>query len=765
MLLTKEHIRDYIYCPYKVYLKNKGIIGQISDYQKFQKTLLKQYYQSGIDKAIYGLDKKLITYKTLKSNSKDFKSEWKVILNSEYHYLNFLIHYEILMLTSCNNNKYQAYEPIIISHEEKLNKDIKMFMMILGILIGRIQGHFPARVKGIFGHKSNVMTIKTNSVLLDKAEIIIDDIQKISQFKSKPECYHNKHCDICEFKKYCKEEALKVHDLTLLKGMPKAEIKKLKSRGIFTVTQLSYTFRPRKRKENETSLYQKRHYSLQARAIRDQKIYVFNRPKFLDHPVQIYMDIEGLPNEDYNYLIGLVILEKHQTLEENLKDIPAEMLTSWRKFIPSLKSKNQYLIKNNLIEKVLVENEHCSLALYSFWSDHKDQESDMIKNLIKTLNKYGDYRLFYYGNYEKRYLEKMSKKTNRQNKRDIDRILKRSRNVLSIISANIYFPTYSNRLKDIGKYIGFFWSSADASGLQSIVWRKNCGNYSLSDEFKKRLIIYNIEDCLCVMKLVHFILPVINPESNRSSTFTFTESRKNEIAGRTWGRSEFANNDIECIIKAAYSDYLKEKILLRINRKARRTGTLLRRTSKYRANKRIIVRCRKCKYCGSSNILCEPHKQRLKTVIGLKFSKSLAKQSIVEYSFEKYQCKNCCHKFFSSKMRYFKKYSHTLKAWTVYHYVANRMSLENIERYTRDIFDINISFHTVNRMKSEMAEYYRLTYSTIKRSILSGKMIHVDETKIKLQKEIAYVWVLRIPYRGFVYVQKFSRRRDFEIIS
>jgi hypothetical protein len=82
-----------------------------------------------------------------------------------------------------------------------------------------------------------------------------------------------------------------------------------------------------------------------------------------------------------------------------------------------------------------------------------------------------------------------------------------------------------------------------------------------------------------------------------------------------------------------------------------------------------------------------------------------------------------------------------LKAWIIYNYVANRMSLENIERYTRDIFNISVSFHTVNRMKSEMSEYYRKTYSRIKRNILAGDIIHVDETKIKLQHEIGYVWV------------------------
>jgi hypothetical protein len=49
--------------------------------------------------------------------------------------------------------------------------------------------------------------------------------------------------------------------------------------------------------------------------------------------------------------------------------------------------------------------------------------------------------------------------------------LKSSVNLLSIIFAQIYFPTYSNGLKEIAKYLGFNWGDPSSSGLQSLVWR------------------------------------------------------------------------------------------------------------------------------------------------------------------------------------------------------------------------------------------------------------------------------------------------------
>jgi predicted RecB family nuclease len=38
-------------------------------------------------------------------------------------------------------------------------------------------------------------------------------------------------------------------------------------------------------------------------------------------------------------------------------------------------------------------------------------------------------------------------------------------NLLSVIFGQIYFPTYSNGLKDIAGWLGFKWSDQDVSGV------------------------------------------------------------------------------------------------------------------------------------------------------------------------------------------------------------------------------------------------------------------------------------------------------------
>jgi predicted RecB family nuclease len=72
-----------------------------------------------------------------------------------------------------------------------------------------------------------------------------------------------------------------------------------------------------------------------------------------------------------------------------------------------------------------------------------------------------------------------------------------------------YFPVYSNKLKDIGQFIGASWTSSVASGLQSLVWRyswEESGNI----HYKNELITYNKEDCYALQLLTNELSKINN---------------------------------------------------------------------------------------------------------------------------------------------------------------------------------------------------------------------------------------------------------------
>src|ERR1700730_18662779 len=80
---------------------------------------------------------------------------------------------------------------------------------------------------------------------------------------------------------------------------------------------------------------------------------------------------------------------------------------------------------------------------------------------------------------------------------DVDTVLKQAVNLISVIYAKIYFPTFSNSLKEIGQSLGCRWTDTDATGSASIVWRHQW-EATQSNDLRQKLITYNAEDCLAL---------------------------------------------------------------------------------------------------------------------------------------------------------------------------------------------------------------------------------------------------------------------------
>src|SRR5262245_956479 len=96
-----------------------------------------------------------------------------------------------------------------------------------------------------------------------------------------------------------------------------------------------------------------------------------------------------------------------------------------------------------------------------FWRDFQTILSD-ISNPV----------LLHYGSYEKTFLVKMGLRYGAPDESSpVGRALRNSVNVLAAIYGHVYFPTYSNGLKEIAGFLRFEWSDVLSSGLQSIVWR------------------------------------------------------------------------------------------------------------------------------------------------------------------------------------------------------------------------------------------------------------------------------------------------------
>src|SRR5262249_33395212 len=153
-------------------------------------------------------------------------------------------------------------------------------------------------------------------------------------------------------RKECTELAIKDDNLSRLERITPPLIKKYNKKGIFTVKQLSFLFRPRRRRKRppRTTFTPE----LQALAIRTNKIYFTQLQSFDRSSVELFLDFEGIPDEGYNYLAGLLIADGN------------------------------------------------GLTHQFFWTDDKAGEQTLWKGLVKALNRYPSAPIYHYGSYDAR---------------------------------------------------------------------------------------------------------------------------------------------------------------------------------------------------------------------------------------------------------------------------------------------------------------------------------------------------------------------------
>ena len=138
----------------------------------------------------------------------------------------------------------------------------------------------------------------------------------------------------------------------------------------------------------------------------------------------------------------------------------------------------------------------------SFWADRSDGEREIWENCLVTLKSIENAQIVSYGAYEARFLKRMRERYVREpdDVEFVDKLIKTSINLVSHIFGRVYFPTYTNGLKEVARYLEFEWTWQHASGAAAPLLRRDW-ELSADDRHKRELIDYNMSDCGATAKV------------------------------------------------------------------------------------------------------------------------------------------------------------------------------------------------------------------------------------------------------------------------
>jgi hypothetical protein len=240
---------------------------------------------------------------------------------------------------------------------------------------------------------------------------------------------------------------------------------------------------------------------------------------------------------------------------------------------------------------------------------------------------------------------------------------------------------------------------------------------------------------------------------------------------RKWEKVKFFHAEYEYINGCAYFDYQRDKVFVRTSqilrkrsKKARSGG---RNNRKLRVTQSIQAKSSFCPFCKSERIEnasdvvdFDARKPRIKHAFDLNFTPGSIRRKIIESRSSAYRCLDCGRTFIPLQHDRLDKHFHGLKSWAMYLHVAHEISFGTITTLLDEFFGVWIPDPEVHSFKSLMAIYYRTTYENLLAKILTGNVVHIDETEVKLRVGKGYVWVLT-SLEEVVFMYRPNREGDF----
>ncbi len=358
MIVSTQLFEAYLECPTKCWLRSRGEPAAGNTYAEWARVQNAAYCDRELNRLLASVPESDRAI-GLPIEKNPMAASWRLAVDVCLRTNNLELRLGALERTPPEGRGRPAQcVPHRFEFVNKLTKNDKLLLAFDALVLSEVVGREVSVGKITHGDGRATLKVKISSLASD-VQKRTKSIAALLADNSPPDLVLNRHCSQCEFQARCRKQAMEKDELSLLSGMSEKERKKLHGKGIFTVTQLSYTFRPRRRRQESRGKQERFHHSLRALAIRENKIHAVDLldPK-LDGTL-VYLDVEGLPHRDFYYLIGIRV----ETGEGPFQ--------------------------------------------YGFWADDEEGEKRIWNEFLDVLSAIPDPRLVHYGSYETVFLKRM----------------------------------------------------------------------------------------------------------------------------------------------------------------------------------------------------------------------------------------------------------------------------------------------------------------------------------------------------------------------
>ncbi len=357
------------------------------------------------------------------------------------------------------------YSPIDIKLGRRPKPEYKLVAAFHSYLLAAIQGTLPTSPELILREQ------KKHHVHLDiwlpRLQEIISHLLEMFHLQTEPEVFISRQrCNLCRWYTHCHNLAQQQAHLSLVPGITPRRYMQLQTLGLTTLESLATTnieqINEEVGVEITAQIKQQAQSILENRALPKPSL---SRSQILPTaPIELYFDIEAEPERNLDYLLGVLLVNRHTNSEK----------------------------------------------FYSFFANKPEDESLIWSEFLSFVESYPQAPIFHYSEYEVETMRRLANTYQTPQPR-VAKIISRLIDLHKYVITSVTLPVHSYSLKSLANWIGFQWRDGGITGDQCICWYDQWlkdGN----QESLAAILRYNEDDCRAtrILKdwLVQFIASV-----------------------------------------------------------------------------------------------------------------------------------------------------------------------------------------------------------------------------------------------------------------
>ena len=359
------------------------------------------------------------------------------------------------------------YVPTDIQLGKRPKQDYQILVAFHTHILATLQGTWPESAWLILREK-NTYEVDLWTRIPQMQEILNNCILMLTSQQETDIFISREKCSLCRWLSTCHALAKSRSHLSLLPGVTPIRYNRLQYLNITTVESLANT------KPEELEFWSEFDHGLAQKVILQAKSILKNQALLTPFaseislqnlptaPIEIYFDIEAQPDLNFEYLHGILIVDR-ETQTDNFYPILAEKIedekVNWEKFLDIV------------------------------WA-------------------YPKAPIFHFCNYESETVKRLAKRYNTP-KRRWQPVLDRFVDIHERVTRSVALPVEGYSLKHIARWLGFEWRNTKANGGQCVFWYDNwlkTGDRSLLDT----IVLYNEDDCRATLHVKNWLVDFLH---------------------------------------------------------------------------------------------------------------------------------------------------------------------------------------------------------------------------------------------------------------